>query len=187
MWKVSCSVVFTASAWLSPIVSHAQAPPSLAALGTCPTQSGDTIPDCRIAYRTFGALNANRDNAVLIPTWFTGRSADWVPLLGSSGLVDSTKFYVIVVDALGNGASSSPSNTTLPAGSHFPAISIGDMVQTQYRLLTEHLRVARLHAVVGGSMGGMQAFEWGVAHPEFVDRLVAITGSPQLAAYDRIL
>ena len=149
-------------------------------------QNGGAIPNCRIGYRTFGTLNGTRDNAVLIPTWFTGRSAEMTMLLGPAALVDTTRFYTILVDALGNGVSSSPSNTVLSPPSQFPAFTIRDMVQTQYRLLTEHLGLRRLHAVLGGSMGGMQVFEWGVAYPEFVDRLVAITGSPLPGTYDRI-
>jgi homoserine O-acetyltransferase len=170
-----------------PALISAQTPPVVASLDTCRLQGGQTLLECRVAYRTFGTLNQRRDNVVLIPTWFTGRSADWPPFLGPTGLVDTTRFYVVVVDALGNGVSSSPSNSPAQPHPQFPAITIRDMVETQYRLLTERLRIPRLHAVLGISMGGMQAFEWGVAHPEFVERIVSIVGSPRLAAYDRVL
>lgn len=168
----------------TPRVVRAQEPPHLASLGECRLDHGGNLPDCRIAYRTAGTLNQRRDNAVLFPTWLTGRSDQLIRYTGREGLVDSTKYYVIMVDALGNGASSSPSNT--PAAP-FPEITIGDMVESQYRLLTEHLGISRLHAVVGVSMGANQAFEWAARYPAFVDRFVPIAGTPRPAAYDRIL
>lgn len=153
----------------------------IVALGTCQMSSGGILLDCRVGYRTFGRLNADRSNAVLIPTWLGGKSNEWAPLLGPNAFVDTTTYYAIVVDALGNGVSSSPSNSA-----SFPSLSIADMVESQYRLVREHLRLPALHAVVGVSMGGMQVFEWAVRHPDFVSRFVSISGSPRLGAYDRL-
>jgi homoserine O-acetyltransferase len=140
-----------------------------------------------VLYRTFGVLSQARDNAVLIPTWLGGRSADWIPLLGAKGLVDTTAFFVIVADALGNGVSSSPSNSPTRPGALFPALTISDMVESQHRLLTERLAITHLRAVVGVSMGGMQALEWATRYPTFMDRIVSIVGSPRIGAYDRVL
>jgi homoserine O-acetyltransferase len=96
------------------------------------------------------------------------------------------RFAAIAVDAFGAGSSSAASdaNQSVPA---FPALTIRDMVNAQYRLLTDVLGVTHLAAVVGYSMGGMQALEWGVAYPTFIDRLVVIEGSPRLTASDSIL
>jgi homoserine O-acetyltransferase len=100
--------------------------------------------------------------------------------------VDTTRFHVVVVDALADGQSSSPSNT--PGGSAaFSDLTIGDMVESQYRLLTTRLGIHHLRAVVGFSMGGMQAIEWAVRHPSFVDKIVPIAGSPRVGAYDRLM
>ena len=168
----------------------AQAPlpaPRVAALGECRLASGATIPDCRIAYREFGTPNADRTNTVLLPTWLLGRSDDWLMLLGTDGLVDTARYFVVVVDALGDGYSSSPSNTAPNARAVFADLTIGDMVESQYRLLTERLRIRRLRAVVGFSMGGMQAIEWAVRYPGFVDKVVPIAGSPRVGAFDRLL
>jgi homoserine O-acetyltransferase len=156
-------------------------------LGSCPLVSGESITDCRLGYRTYGTLSRARDNAVLIPTWFLGTSAQWEGDLGPAGLVDSTRYYVIVVDALGNGRSSSPSNNKRQPGAAFPRFTIRDMVESQHQLLTKRLGITHLRAVVGTSMGGMQTLEWGVAHPEFADRLVALVGTPRPASYDRVL
>jgi homoserine O-acetyltransferase len=159
----------------------AQTPARIADLRQCPLASGARIENCRVGYRTFGAKNAQGTNVILIPTWLSGKSSDWIGLLGPGQLVDTTLYHVIVADALGNGVSSSPSLTS----GLFPQITIGDMVETHYRLAREVLGINHLRAVVGVSMGGIQVFEWAAAHPDFVDRFVSIVGSPEVARHDR--
>lgn len=151
-------------------------------LGACRLESGETIDDCRVGYRTLGRLNADQSNVILWPTWFGGKSADLERFVAADAFLDPAKYYVVLVDALGNGVSSSPSNTD----GDFPDITIGDMVETQRRLLVERLSVDRVHAVMGISMGGMQTYEWIVRHPEMMDRAIPIVGSPRLGAYDVI-
>ncbi len=163
----------------------AQPAPLAAALGTCRLESGDSLPECHVTYRVFGRMNERRSNVVLVPTWLAGRSERWIPLLGPAGLVDTSAFHVIVVDALANGSSSSPSNNRARPGARFPALTIGDMVHSQHRLLTEHLGINHLYAVVGVSMGGTQALEWAVRYPAFVDRVVSIVGAPRVGAYSQ--
>jgi len=159
----------------------AQTPARIADLRECALASGAKIENCRVGYRTFGQKNAQASNVILIPTWLSGKSSDWVGLLGPGQIVDTTRYHVIVADALGNGVSSSPS---LTSGS-FPQITIGDMVETHYRLAREVLGIKHLRAVLGVSMGGIQVFEWAAAHPAFVDRFVSIVGSPEVARHDR--
>lgn len=154
----------------------------IAELGACQLEGGETLRPCSIAYRTMGSLNPQGDNAVLVPTWFTGTSEESAEFFAT--VVDTTSFYVVVVDALGNGVSTSPSNSPTQGGEAFPRISIGDMVATQYRLITEELGLASLFAVTGASMGGMQTFEWMVSHPGFFERAIPLIGSPKLGAYD---
>jgi len=168
--------------------AHAQtAPPpaTVAALGTCRLASGATIENCRIAYRSFGRLNAARSNAVMIPTWLLGRSEDWIGMVGPKGWVDTTKFFTIIVDAFANGRSSSPSNSPPDERDAFRGLTIGDMVDAQHRLAVEILKLPRLHAVLGIYMGGHQAFEWAVRYPNFVDVVVPVVGSPRPTAFDQ--
>jgi len=165
-----------------------------AQLGRCRLENGAVIENCRIGYRTFGALDKTRDNAVLMPTWLYGRTVNLVDLFGDPRkagpsakadiLVDTGKYFGIAIDALGNGVSSSPSNSTVQHGVGFPAFSTRDMVAAEYRVVTEKLGLKHLHAVIGLSMGGEQTFVWSVMYPTFFDDAVPILGTPRLTPYD---
>ncbi len=156
-------------------------------LGDFRLHDGQVIRDCTIAYRTLGTLNKDKSNAVLFPTWFGGGSEDLVPLVGPEGLVDPSRFFVILVDALGDGHSSSPSNSKVQPRMRFPPFTIADMVSAEHRLVTEKLGITHLHAVIGISMGGMQTFQWAVEYPGFLSKAVPIVGSPRLTSYDMLL
>ena len=159
----------------------------IAAIGDLPLSCGATLRNCRVGYRTFGTINSDQSNVVLIPTWFLGKSGDWADMIVRGHLVDSKKYFVIVADSLGNGISSSPSNSDVQSGTAFPEISTHDMVESQYRLLTKALGIKHLLAAVGISMGGMQTFEWVADHPEFVQKAVPIVGTPRVSAADLTL
>lgn len=160
----------------------------IASLGRCVLESGAVIEDCKIGYRIFGRLNAARDNAVLMPTWLYGTTADLVSLFGDGSsplhLVDTQIFFGIAIDAFGDGISSSPSNSMSQHGAAFPEFTTRDMVEAEYRVITEVIGLKHLHAVVGLSMGGEQTFAWSVAHPAFFDLAVPVIATPRLTTYD---
>ena len=178
-------VIFSAILWSS--LSNASTlpvpPQQFATFGECRLISGQVIAPCRIGYRTYGTLNDDKSNALLVPTWFRGTSADHA-YLASPELLSPEKYFIVIVDALANGVSISPSNSKTQPDGQFPQITIADMVDSQHKLLTDILGIQSLHGVVGLSMGGMQAFEWAVRYPGFAARTVAAIGSPRLPAFD---
>jgi homoserine O-acetyltransferase len=160
-----------------------------AELGDFQLENGAIIKECRLAYRILGKLNHQKSNAILIPTWLAGTTQELVDLgiVGPGKVIDSSRYYIIAVDSFGNGVSSSPSNSTTQPDRAFPQFSIRDMVRAQHVLLTRHLNIHRIHAVIGISLGGMQAFQWMVLYPNFMDKVIPIAGSPWMTSNDLLL
>lgn len=161
----------------------------LADLGDFRLESGQAIRECRVGYRTWGTLNRDRSNAVLFPTWFAGTSKDLADLgfIGPGRLADTSRYFVVAVDAFGNGVSSSPSNSKKQPGRAFPEFTMRDLVRAQHQVLTSYLGLERLHAVVGISMGGMQALQWVRSRPGFARKAVSVMGTPRAASRDVVL
>jgi homoserine O-acetyltransferase len=159
--------------------------------GTYTFKNGQVLNGFTLRYETYGELNATRDNAVLICHALSGdhhcagwhRADDrkpgwWNNLIGPGKAVDTKRFFVICANVIGGcqgstGPSSINSETGRPYGNTFPFVTIADMVRTQ-KLLLDHIGVAELHAIIGGSMGGMTATAFAIEFPQFVRRCLAM-------------
>ncbi|WP_028933348.1 alpha/beta fold hydrolase [Pseudonocardia spinosispora] len=150
-------------------------------------ECGVTLRPARVAYQTYGTLNADRTNAIVYPTWYSGRHWDNEWLIGEGRALDPERWFIIVPNMLGNGLSSSPSNTAPPSDrARFPRISVRDNVASQHRLVTEVFGIETLPLVLGWSMGAGQSYQWAVSHPEMVQRVLPFCGSPRTAPHNRV-
>ena len=167
-------------------VPSPEGPQQFAEFGDFRLHDGGVLHEFHLGYRTLGKLNEDKSNAVLWPTWIGGKSADLLPFIGPGNVVDTNKYFVVLVDAIGNGISTSPSNSKTQPLMQFPKFTIRDMVQSEHRLCKEVLHLNHLHAVIGISMGGMQTFEWIAAYPDFMDLGIPMAGTPQTTSYDKL-
>src|SRR5580700_11880156 len=108
-------------------------------IGNLELEEGGHIPDCQLAVATHGTLNAAKDNAILVTTWYSGTSKIMEQVyIGNGRALDPDKYFIIVVNQIGSGLSTSPHNTPAPAGmANFPHVRIGDDVRAQYKLLAD--------------------------------------------------
>ena len=148
-------------------------------------QSGATLPNCRLAYVTRGTLNADGSNAVLVFTHFGARHHECQYLIGEDKTLDPRKYFIVVINLMGNGLSSSPSITAPPFDKgRFPGVTILDNVRLHHALVTQELGVRRIQLAVGHSMGAQQAYHWGALYPDMVERIAPICGSARTSVHN---
>ena len=163
-------------------------PYELADLGDLPLEDGATLRGCQLAYQTLGTLNAAKDNAVLVTSWYSGNhSVMRDTYVGAGRAIDPAEHFVVLVNQLGSGLGTSPHNLAGAYGrDRFPRVRIGDDVVAQERLLREHLGVEQLALVFGGSMGAQQTYEWAVRFPDKVQRAAPLAGTARSYEHCRI-
>jgi homoserine O-acetyltransferase len=174
------------------------------------TFNGETIKEVAVGWESYGKLNAQKDNVILVTHYFSANShaagkyskedqqaGYWDALIGPGKAIDTNKFYVISVDTLANLGVFDPNViTTGPAtinpdtgkayGLDFPVVTIRDFVEVQ-KLVLESLGINKLHAVIGASMGSMQAIDWATAYPDWVPRMISVIGSGHSDAWTTVL
>ncbi len=163
-----------------------------------PLDSGIEIGPIEVSYQTYGSLNADKSNAIVICHALTGdqfvsethpitqKPGWWAMMVGPGKPVDTDKYFVICSSVIGGcmgstGPVSPDPKTGKPYGLNFPVITIGDMVRAQKRLV-ESLGIKKLFCVIGGSMGGMQVLQWAVSYPEMVFAAIPIATAPRHTA-----
>ena len=156
-------------------------------LGDVRFQSGATLRGCKLAYKTFGKLNAAKDNVVVYPTWYSGQHQDNEWLVGKGMALDPDKYFIIIPNMFGNGLSSSPSNTPEPYnGPRFPNVTAYDNVRAQHRLVTEKFGIKKIKLVIGWSMGALQTFHWGALYPDMIEYILPFCGSAKCSRHNYV-
>ena len=156
-------------------------------LGDVALQSGATLPSARLAYKTYGSLNARGDNVIVLPTFYTGTHIRNEGYLQAIPALDPSRYFIVSINLFGNGLSSSPSNTLSPFdGPRFPDVTVHDNVFCQHRLLTERLGACRIALVAGWSMAGCQAYEWAAQFPDMVDAILPFCASARTSPHNKV-
>ena len=156
-------------------------------LGDVTLQSGVTLPATRLAYRTWGSLNADGGNAIVMPTFYTGTHVRNEGYIRAVPALDPARYFIVSINMFGNGLSSSPSNTPPPFdGPRFPTVTLHDNIACQHRLLTEALGVKRIALVLGWSMAGCQSYQWGAQYPDTVDAILPFCASARTSPHNKV-
>jgi len=155
--------------------------------GSVVLQSGITHRDTHLAYQTWGSLNAQRSNAVVLMTPFGAHHSDIAFMIGAGRALDPKKYFIVVPNLFGNGLSSSPSNANAPFdGSRWPNFTAADNVFVQRRMMLNVFGVERIALAVGWSMGGIQAYHWAALFPHHVQRLAVLCGSARTSPHNKV-
>jgi homoserine O-acetyltransferase len=150
--------------------------------GDLPLESGGVLRDARLSWKTFGTLSPRRDNVIVYPTSFAAQHPDIQWLIGPDGILDPTRWFIVIPDMFGNGLSSSPSNDA-----SYPAlVSAACNVKAQQRFLRESFGIEHIACVYGWSMGAQQAYHWAALFPDQVERAIVCCGSARTAPHNRV-
>lgn len=173
---IATTILAACLALSMPAAAHSpQQPPHQSwSPGDLKLESGEVIKDFSISYVTHGKLNDKKSNAILMVTAISGNHHRIDFMIGPGKALDTDKYFIVCTDAIGNGLTSSPSNSKAQPRMQFPKFTIRDMVASQHRLMKEKLGIDHVVAVIGPSMGGMQVLQWGVSQPDYMDALVAM-------------
>jgi homoserine O-acetyltransferase len=151
-------------------------------LGDTEVERGGVIRDARLVWQSHGTLNAKRDNVIVYPCSYTATHDDLSWLIGPDGILDPTRWFVVVPDMFSNGLSSGAADTP-----DFPdVVTMRDNVLAQRRLLAEHFDVAGIAAVYGFSMGAGQAYHWAAMFPDLVARAIVVCGSSRTSTHNKV-
>tara|TARA_B100000965_G_scaffold352971_1_gene328508 strand:+ start:1636 stop:2667 length:1032 start_codon:yes stop_codon:yes gene_type:complete len=143
--------------------------------GDFPLQNGEVLKNTRLRYLQIGQINAQRDNLIVLPTYYGGTHSGNLPLIGAPGPIDPERYCILIPNLLGNGQSTSPSNAhESQRGPEFPSVTLYDNVVLQQQMIERCFDGGTIQLVAGWSMGGMQALQWGCLFPQQVKRVASI-------------
>ena len=154
-------------------------------LGDLKLLSGEILLSAKLAYKTYGSLNADKNNVIILPTFYTGTHKRNEGFFGANRAINPDKHFIVSINLFGNGLSTSPSNAELEQkGPKFPIITLYDNVACQHKLITEHLKINRIALVAGWSMAGCQSYQWAAQYPDMVDAILPFCASAKTSKHN---
>jgi homoserine O-acetyltransferase len=156
-------------------------------LGDIKLLSGNILKSAKLAYKTYGTLNKNSDNVIVLPTFYTGTHKRNEGFIGTDRAINPNKYFIISINMFGNGLSSSPSNSAAPQdGPRFPKVTLWDNVNCQHKLLTKKLNIKKIALVTGWSMAGCQAYQWASQFPVMVKSILPFCASAKTSIHNHV-
>ena len=154
-------------------------------LGDIELLSGETLLSAKLAYKTYGALNSDKNNVILLPTFYTGTHKRNEGFFGANRAINPEKHFIISINLFGNGLSTSPSNADkIQRGSKFPTITLWDNIKCQHELLTKNFNIEKIALVTGWSMAGCQSYQWAAQYPDMVEAILPFCASAKTSEHN---
>ena len=156
-------------------------------LGDIELLSGETLLSAKLAYKTYGALNSDKNNVILLPTFYTGTHKRNEGFFGANRAINPEKHFIISINLFGNGLSTSPSNADKKQrGSKFPTITLWDNIKCQHELLTKNFDIEKIALVTGWSMAGCQSYQWAAQYPDMVEAILPFCASAKTSEHNYV-
>jgi len=156
-------------------------------LGNVKLLSGKVLKSAKLVYKTYGKLNTNQSNVIILPTFYTGTHIRNEGFIGKNRAINPNKYFIISINMFGNGLSSSPSNSSrLQDGSQFPEITLWDNIYCQHKLITEKLKIKKIALVTGWSMAGCQSYQWAAQYPDMVKSILPFCASSKTSIHNHV-
>ena len=154
-------------------------------LGDIELLSGETLLSAKLAYKTYGALNSDKNNVILLPTFYTGTHKRNEGFFGTNRAINPEKHFIISINLFGNGLSTSPSNADKKQrGSKFPTITLWDNIKCQHELLIKNFNIEKIALVTGWSMAGCQSYQWAAQYPDMVEAILPFCASAKTSEHN---
>lgn len=154
-------------------------------LGDIELLSGETLLSAKLTYKTYGALNSDKNNVILLPTFYTGTHKRNEGFFGANRAINPEKHFIISINLFGNGLSTSPSNADKKQrGSKFPTITLWDNIKCQHELLTKNFNIEKIALVTGWSMAGCQSYQWAAQYPDMVEAILPFCASAKTSEHN---
>ena len=156
-------------------------------LGNVKLLSGKILKSAKLVYKTYGKLNKDHSNVIVLPTFYTGTHIRNEGFIGKNRAINPNKYFIISINMFGNGLSSSPSNSNkLHHSSQFPEITLWDNIYCQHKLITEKLKIKKIALVTGWSMAGCQSYQWAAQYPNMVKAILPFCASAKTSIHNHV-